>query len=206
MSQYSKTVLFLSLKNTDKIIKYIYQRHITDGGQKTLAAIKEQIPYLMKNWNRASQLDAYESLIFDEISEMEAINKEFINTYWPLFSVGDDYKTLPRLETPADYHNLSTKTVSLDIDITVQNDVYRDMNAFPVWQRSRYKHQDRSHEGNGMQGRSLDRTPASCGDMEEVISHVDKPYSKIDEYDVPYYGQSRDEGSSALTSSLWKSS
>lgn len=197
----SKTSKFLSDINIQTIIKLIYQKHVDDGGQKLISTFIEQIPHLMANWNKTPLLDSYESIAFDEVSEIEAINLDFISTYWPLFSVGDDYKNIKALNTPEDYHNLDTTKTP---DLYTQTNIYRDKNAFPVWQRSRYKYMDRTREGNGMQGHSIELVPTSCGNMEDYLVRTNIPYAKIDNLDIPYYGQSTNEGVSALTSTMWK--
>ena len=193
----SKTANFLKLSNQEILIKRMYQRHVRDGGQRPISTFREQVPQFMLSWKKTHTFDTYESLIFDPVSEMEAINNEFMDTFWPAFSVGDEYKTLPRLDTPADYHNLDTKAPE---DVWVSSSMYRDNNAIPIWQGTKLqRNQDRTHEGNGLTGRSLDQTTSSCGDLDELLKYIDRPYRTVDYLDdEPYYGQSRDEGTTIL--------
>ena len=200
----AKKAYFLSYKNQQYLIKRFYIKHLNDGGTLTLDTFEEQIPSLMRNWNVLNQIDTYESLLYkDPLVEMEAINNDFMRIYWPSFSVGDDYKTITKLETPNDYHILSTTT---NKDVTVQNDTYRFNNTFPLYQKIPDRHYDRDDNGSGLRGRTLEQNVYSIGDMDELLANTNLPYRKIDDNDKPYFGKQTDDSSTSLTTTIWASS
>lgn len=194
---------FLSEHNKICLIRTMYARHKNDGGTFTIATFQEQIPVLMRQWQIVPQLDTYESIIHDPESELEAINNDFVRTYWPMFSVGDNYKTVRKLETPADYHNLDTCSAP---DIVVTNSVYRYDNTIPLYQRLPDRHYDRDLDGSGLHGRALEQNVSSCGDMARLYEYTERPYKKVDDGDVEYYGQEVDDSSSELTAAIWRTS
>lgn len=198
----SKLAIFLGPDNTRVLIKTLYQKHRKDGGTFHINTFNEQVPTLMANWKETHTLDTYESLVFDPVGEIEYINSCFVKTFWPMFSVGDDYKSIPKLQTPADYHNLDTSSPE---DISVSSQVYRFDNNIPLYQKLPDRHYDRANEGSGLRGRSIEQDSYSVGDMDKLLNHVNKSYNKVDTNDVPYYGQLPDDSNDTLTSTLWAS-
>lgn len=198
-----KSQVFLSDSNSQILIKKMYQKHKKDGGTFPVSTFTEQVPALQAAWKQTALLDSYESLLFDPVSEMEAINSDFVSQYWPMFSVGDDFKSIKHLRTPADYHCMDTSSVP---DVVTTDEIYRFNNAIPLYQRLPDRHYDRSGEGSGLRGRSIEQTVNATGDMQRLLDRVNQPYHKVDTNDVRYYGQTTDESNDSLTSTVWKTS
>lgn len=187
----SKSEIFLSKQA--EIVKLMYRKHVSDGGDFPLKRFQEEIPPLMDRWIKEQKYDDYEDLTVDPVSEMESIANNFIRKYWPMYSYGDDYKTIKKLEMPEDYLNYD---IERPAPINIQNSQLRDNNAIHIRNQPR----PRMHDMNGeFKGRSLTQTNYSVGDtQDELLDYVNRPYATLDTYDIQYYGQYRDETNTIL--------
>jgi hypothetical protein len=178
---------FLSTRNTKKVISNIYKYHVETGGKLKLPLFQKQIPDLMKKWDKLNQIDLYESLVYDPITEMEHINQEFINQHKNMFNRFSHKNTITTTHkfTPESYRQFDAHESK---DIIVQNSTYRFDNTFPIYQTSGHNRQyDLSNDGL-YNGRSLDNPMDKKYNMNELLDHIDKEYKTIDYNTKPYYG------------------
>lgn len=183
---------FLSNRNTKKVVSCIYKYHVESGGKLKLSLFQNQIPDLMKNWDKLEEIDSYESLVYDPITEIEHINKEFIDQHKRMFNRFTQKNTItPTYKfTPENYRQFDAHDSK---DIIVQNSTYRFDNTFPIYQTSGHNRQyDRSNDGLH-NGRSLDNLWNERYNMNELMEHIDKEYKTIDYNDKPYYGDVMNE-------------
>lgn len=200
-----KKEIFLSKTNTDKLSKQIYQTSLADGGRMKYDEISALVKTLQTTWDRTERLNKYESIRYDPVAEMDAINQDFITAHAVKFHSGYDWRTLKDNTNWSvdDWRNMDTGAGKQQTIVTGAN--YRFNNTIPLYQRQADRHYDVSDDGSGLRGVSLDQGNRETGDMDLLAEYADRPYRKVDDLDFPYYGQTTDESQTSLVSSLWKS-
>lgn len=194
-----KKDLFLSRSNVRRNITKMFDFHVKSGGALKIDIFIQDVPTLMKNWDKIDEMDLYESLIFRDLpTEMEFINKEFFKEHSETYNAGHSKHTLTRLYDiqPEGYGLLDLHDDDAKSRIT-QNSDYRFDNSIPLYNQSGHNRQyDTTSEG--LRGRnSIPSLVQQRYDMSLVHDNVDIPYKAID-YDVtPYYGRHDDEGHTA---------
>lgn len=194
----SKKANFLSKKNTDRLIKIMYQIHLRDGGKSSYKFFETQIPELMMHWKELSKLDSYESLehTSDE-EELIYIDSQFIDTYSKMYSTGAEITMLTPTGTmmAEDYGKLDIRNTR---NVYVSSKTYRDENKFPK-NRNISRNYDFANEG--YVGHSITNLEPQRYNMDEIYQSIDTMVAKnnIDYLDVDYYGQSPEDSSSLLT-------
>ena len=203
----SKTIWFSSIKNKTLLAQQIYTRYKNEGGKDlSLEDIQTLIISGIGKWPNTQHLDAYESLRFDPITEMDKINQEFIKWVWPtiLPHEGDAIK-IPVDNTnwgPEEWRNMDIKRE--DLDKNIMNSEYRYDNTIPLYQRQPSRHYDYDDAGSGYTGRSISGPTHGIYDMDSVLEISNQPYEQNDTNDYSYYGQPKDTSTTLLVTTAWR--
>lgn len=196
--------MFLDISNVKNVVKRIYNKHRQDGGEMTIGDFQNKIPKMMHSWNKLLYYQSYESLVNSIYDELEQMNRDFINDTYPQFHHNNDYKTIVRLRSPEDYHNLSTTTRE---DVLVKP---REFQKGLVFNPSKIP-PPRWYDGNeGILHASYASRDAQVRDrgydIDETLAFTNKPYHTVDEYEDDYYGQLPMDSQVELISTTWKTS
>lgn len=200
----NKADLFLGTSNTRYLVGQFYRRHIHSGGRFTPDDFTTMVPNLMQAWNRLTQLDSYESLVYGDMStELEAINSDFLREHQSAWDAGNEATTLIATNTmmPEDYRLLDVaNTNNVDID----NTRLRYNNTIPLYQ---WTMNTRNYETQGeLLQDSLEAAPQSYN-MDDVLQVANLPYKPIDYLDQRYYGSLSvvdDDDSTRLLGTNWR--
>jgi hypothetical protein len=166
----------------------MYKKHLASGGRMEKEIFAHQIPELMRSWSKLSQLDSYESLVYDPITEMEYINNMFMEDHKQKYMFGPEQSKIPRTDK-LDVYGYRGLDVHGDESKIVSDNIYRFGNKIPFYQKVNHlRYHDRDNDGLYL-GRSIKHLEQKRYNMKEVMDHVNKEYAKIDDNHVDYYGQ-----------------
>lgn len=204
----AKSIWFSSIKNKTLLTKRLHERYKNEGGTAlSLSDFQILVPQNINKWPETKHLDAYESLVFDPLTEMDKINQDFIKWVWPSI-VPDE---MDAIKKPLDNTNWGPEEwrgmdiPREDLDKNTNNATYRYDNTIPLYQIQPARHYDYDADGSGYTGRSISSFTHGIWDTNDVFDISNKPYDQNDTNDFIYYGQPEDTSSTILINTAWKS-
>jgi hypothetical protein len=182
-------------KNLEQIANTLFAKHVKNGGDKKASYIVDLVIKEVPLWLSKNNPDTYESLVaFDEDSEIEAINHQFINDFIEKHHnvfMKNPYTTITATHKfdMYDYRNFDAyqgKRTFTDTGEKTTN--YRYRNTIPV---TRTCNHARNHEQDITEGL---RNRGALENIDRGFKHnrisdiADGDYSAVDDQDQYYHG------------------
>ena len=161
---WTNSEIFLSKKNVDHMVYYMIALNTKNYTKTDPKITKRKVPPLMKKWATVTEIDDYESLDNNIITNLEFLNKKFLTDNGCLFDIANvnslnvfqitnkvtdncnrNYNKKFDEMLAVDYHTIDLHQY---YETMTYNKNYRYKNSIPVWQRSMStRNYDRENDG-----------------------------------------------------------